>query len=92
MYTLIMLTALGAAPGAAQAPQAAPQAYYRPTAQQYYAAPTQAFYGSQNYYGRQSYFAGPGCCPTDDVDLFLPCPPLSPCAPFAPSPTPMMTR
>ena len=87
MYSLIMLTALGAVPGApTAAPYAAPAQVYRYTAnsapQSYGVMPYTAAQYPRGYYGAP---CAPGCCPTDNVDLFLPCAPAAPCAPWAPN-------
>jgi hypothetical protein len=80
MYSLILVTALNVA---ADTPRAVPVNNAAP-AKQAFAAPARMAYRT----GVPATPAGNfeyGCCPTFDVELFLPCPPSAPCPPFPPS-------
>ena len=90
MMSLILTAALAAVGDVPVAPQGAFKATPKTFAS--FSTPNNAYsyYGmseSTSYYGGYDYAAGGcrgGCCPTDDVNLFFPCAPAGPCAPFAP--------
>jgi hypothetical protein len=75
MYSLILVTALSAA---ADTPR--PVTYNAAPVRT--AVPYGAPYGGGDQFCPNCDF---GCCPTDNVDLFLPCPPGVPCPPAPPS-------